>query len=59
MVSTRVVEITRALATQPRVRLLDEPATGVGPRDIERLGMPLRQVAEAGLRRCWPNATCR
>jgi ABC-type branched-subunit amino acid transport system ATPase component len=47
-VDKRVVEIARALATQPQVLLLDEPAAGLGPPDIERLGTLLRQVADAG-----------
>ena len=48
-VDKRVVEIARALATQPQVLLLDEPAAGLGPRDIEHLGTLLRQVADAGI----------
>jgi ABC-type branched-subunit amino acid transport system ATPase component len=48
-VDKRVVEIARALATQPQVLLLDEPAAGLGPPDIERLGTLLRQVADAGI----------
>ena len=48
-VDKRVVEIARALATQPQVLLLDEPAAGLGPRDIERLGKLLRLVADAGI----------
>ena len=48
-VDKRVVEIARALAIQPRVLCLDEPAAGLGPRDTERLGKLLRQVADAGV----------
>ena len=48
-VDRRLVEIARALATQPRVVLLDEPAAGLGARDKERLGDLLRHIADAGL----------
>jgi len=48
-VDKRVVEIARALATQRGLLLLDEPARGLGPCDIERLGKLLRQVADADI----------
>jgi branched-chain amino acid transport system ATP-binding protein len=48
-VDKRAVEIARALATQPLVLLLDEPAAGLSPRHTERLGRLLRQVADAGI----------
>ncbi len=48
-VDRRLVEIARALAIRPQVLLLDEPAAGLSPRDTEKLGGLLRQIAETGI----------
>jgi ABC-type branched-subunit amino acid transport system ATPase component/ABC-type branched-subunit amino acid transport system permease subunit len=45
----RMVEIARALATGPSILLLDEPAAGVNPSEIERLSNVIRRVAAAGV----------
>jgi ABC-type branched-subunit amino acid transport system ATPase component/ABC-type branched-subunit amino acid transport system permease subunit len=45
----RMVEIARALATGPSILLLDEPAAGVNPSEIGRLGEVIRRVAAAGV----------
>jgi branched-chain amino acid transport system permease protein len=45
----RMVEIARALATGPSILLLDEPAAGVNPSEIGRLGDVIRRVASAGV----------
>jgi branched-chain amino acid transport system ATP-binding protein len=48
-VDRRLVEIARALATRPRVLLLDEPAAGLAKEDKEALGGLLREVAGIGI----------
>ncbi len=40
----RRLEIARALATGPRVLLLDEPAAGMNPKEVEELIQLIRQV---------------
>jgi ABC-type branched-subunit amino acid transport system ATPase component/ABC-type branched-subunit amino acid transport system permease subunit len=45
----RMVEIARALATGPSILLLDEPAAGVNPSEIDRLSTVIRRVAASGV----------
>ena len=42
----RLLEIARALSTQPKVLLLDEPAAGMNPQETEELGAFLKQIKE-------------
>jgi branched-chain amino acid transport system ATP-binding protein len=45
----RRVEIARALATSPRVLLLDEPAAGMNPTERRRLAELIRKIRERGI----------
>jgi branched-chain amino acid transport system ATP-binding protein len=47
--TARLVELGRALATQPRVLLLDEPSAGLNETETSTLGELLREVAGSGL----------
>jgi branched-chain amino acid transport system permease protein len=45
----RRLELTRALATQPRLLLLDEPAAGLNPQETEALTALIRRIADRGI----------
>lgn len=45
----RRLEIARALATHPRLLLLDEPAAGLNPQETQELTQLIRQISELGI----------
>jgi branched-chain amino acid transport system ATP-binding protein len=44
----KILEIARALATDPKLILLDEPAGGLNTRETEELGDLIRQICAGG-----------
>ena len=42
----RRLEIARALATEPKLLLLDEPAAGMNPQETEELGAFIKQIKD-------------
>jgi ABC-type branched-subunit amino acid transport system ATPase component len=45
----RMVELARALATEPALLLLDEPASGLNPTEKAALAQRIRQIRERGV----------
>jgi ABC-type branched-subunit amino acid transport system ATPase component/ABC-type branched-subunit amino acid transport system permease subunit len=45
----RLVEIARALATEPQVLMLDEPAAGLNNVEVHRMTALIREIARGGI----------
>lgn len=45
----RLLEIARALATEPAILLLDEPAAGLNPAEVQELVTILKKIKQAGI----------
>jgi branched-chain amino acid transport system ATP-binding protein len=48
-VEHQLLQIARALATEPKLLMLDEPTAGMGPEETERVKTIIKQVRETGV----------
>lgn len=48
-VQQKMLDLARALATRPRLLLVDELACGLNPAELERIALRLRALADGGL----------
>jgi ABC-type branched-subunit amino acid transport system ATPase component len=46
---TKILEFSRALATQPKLLLVDEPMAGLNPEESNRIGEMIKVMAKGGI----------
>lgn len=46
---TKILELSRALATEPSVLLVDEPMAGLNPEENDRIGEILKAISRSGV----------
>jgi ABC-type branched-subunit amino acid transport system ATPase component/ABC-type branched-subunit amino acid transport system permease subunit len=49
MWETKMLEFSRALATEPKLLLVDEPMAGLNPQESDRIGASIRDIAQGGV----------
>ena len=51
----KMLDLARALATGPRLLLVDELAAGLNPAELERVARTLKELARSAWR-CWSSS---
>ena len=46
---TKILELSRALATQPKLLLVDEPMAGLNPEEAHHIGVIIKAIAKSGI----------
>jgi ABC-type branched-subunit amino acid transport system ATPase component/ABC-type branched-subunit amino acid transport system permease subunit len=46
---TKILELSRALATEPKLLLVDEPMAGLNPEETDRIGQVLKDISKTGV----------
>jgi ABC-type branched-subunit amino acid transport system ATPase component/ABC-type branched-subunit amino acid transport system permease subunit len=49
MWETKILEFSRALATEPKLLLVDEPMAGLNPEESNRIGEMIKVIAKSGI----------
>jgi branched-chain amino acid transport system ATP-binding protein len=49
MWENKILEFSRALATQPKLLLVDEPMAGLNPEESNRIGEIIKVIAQSGI----------
>ncbi|MEJ2718609.1 MAG: branched-chain amino acid ABC transporter ATP-binding protein/permease [Deltaproteobacteria bacterium] len=49
ILETKSLEFSRALATQPKLLLVDEPMAGLNPEEADQIGYLVKAIAESGV----------